>query len=68
MLTLDLAEDILHKRGLGEGVSQEERVEAFSFIFKNGRLGYLNKTLTREAWDLVDNGILSEDGEILDDE
>ena len=44
MLTLELAEDIIQDRGLGEGSSEKEVIEAYAYIFRIKRVGYLSKT------------------------
>lgn len=49
----------------GEGASEEEQLEAWAYLIKNGLCWSLQGWYGRTASDLIDQGIISKEGKIL---
>jgi hypothetical protein len=49
----------------GENASQEEQLEAWAYLIKNGLCWSLQGWYGRNAQELINNGIISKEGEIL---
>jgi len=48
----------------GEGASMEDQLEAWAFLIKTGQCWSLQGWYGRNASNLINNGIISKDGEI----
>ena len=51
--------------GEGEGATQEQQLEAWAYLIKTGQCWTLQGWFGRMADNLITNGIISKDGEIL---
>jgi len=49
----------------GEGASEEEQLEAWAYLIKTGQCWSLQGWFGRNAQGLIDDGIISKEGEII---